>query len=204
MSLQHAPAAARNQAPILSVLRRILPPKGLVLEIGSGTGQHAAAFAAACPTLTWQPSDPDPGARASIAAWARDSGQANLRPPLALETSRPDWPDLIAEPVAAVLSINMIHIAPWVACEGLMQGAGRLLRDGGLLYLYGPFRRGGAHTAPSNAAFDRSLRSRNPAWGVRDLEAVAACAETQGLVLRETVTMPANNLSAVFAPAASS
>ena len=195
---QVAPAAARNQAPILEVLRRVLPPEGLVLEIGSGTGQHAAAFAAACPGLTWQPSDPDPMARASIAAWAEESGLANLRPPLEIDVCRPDWPGLIAGPVAAVLSINMIHIAPWAACEGLVRGAGRLLRAGGLLYLYGPFRRDGAHTAPSNAAFDRSLRAQDPAWGVRDLEAVAACAEANGLLLSETVAMPANNLSAIF------
>ena len=195
---QHAPAAARNQAPILKVLRRVLPRAGLVLEIASGTGQHAAAFAAACPELTWQPSDSDPMARASIAAWAEDSGQTNLRPPLDLDVCYPDWPSRIADPVAAILCINMIHIAPWAACEGLLQGAGQILPDGGLLYLYGPFRREGQHTAPSNAAFDRALRAQNPAWGVRDLEAVAARAEAHGLAMRETVAMPANNLSVIF------
>ena len=199
---QIAPAAARNQAPILEVLRRVLPREGLVLEIGSGTGQHAAAFAAALPGLSWQPSDPSAAARASIAAWVEAAGQPKLYAPLDLEVTRPDWPDRIEGAVAAVLSINMIHIAPWAACEGLLQGSGTLLAPGGLLYLYGPFRRDGAHTAPSNAAFDRSLRAQNPDWGVRDLEAVAACAQSHGLALRETVAMPANNLSVIFEAAA--
>ncbi len=206
----HAPAAARNRDPILAVLRRVLPTRGNVLEIASGTGQHAAAFAAALPDLVWQPSDPDPEARASIAAWRTrmDSeeappGPANLRRPLDLNVLRPDWEAAISEAPAAILCINMIHIAPWAACEGLIRGAGALLGPGGLLCLYGPYRREGRHTAPSNDAFDRSLRARDPDWGVRDLEAVAACAAERGLVLEETVAMPANNLSLILRRAAS-
>lgn len=202
LEAQHAPATARNQGPILSVLRNVLPRDGTVLEIASGTGQHAAAFAAAFPGLVWQPSDPDPVARASTAAWAEESGLANLRPPLDIDVCRPEWPAMIDGPVAAILCINMIHIAPWTACEGLMRGAGKLLQPGGPLYLYGAFRRDGAHTAPSNAEFDRALRAQNPEWGVRDLEAVVACAQSQGLALQETVAMPANNLSVIFAAVA--
>jgi len=200
----HAPSAARNQAPILAVLRRVLPapvePRRTVLEIASGTGQHAAAFAAALPDFDWQPSDPDPQARASIAAWRAKLGPdvANLRPPLDLDVLRPAWEDAMGEAPVAILCINMIHIAPWAACEGLMRGAGALLNPGGLLMLYGPYRRGGHHTAPSNEAFDRSLRAQDPAWGVRDLEAVAACAASRGIVLEDTVAMPANNLSLVL------
>ncbi|RMD61748.1 MAG: DUF938 domain-containing protein [Alphaproteobacteria bacterium] len=197
-AMQHAPAAARNTAPILAVLRRVLPPRGVVLEIASGSGQHVAAFAAALPALDWQPSDPDPHARASIAAWCTHAGVANVRPPLDLDTAVPDWPGGIAFPVAAMVCINMIHIAPWRACQGLMRGAGIVLPTGAVLVLYGPFRRGGRHTAASNAAFDRSLRQRNPAWGVRDLDEVAAEARGHALHLCETVAMPANNLTVVF------
>ena len=190
-----APPAERNQGPILEVLRRVLPAKGLVLEIASGTGQHVAHFAAALPKLDWQPSDPDPELRASIAAWIAHAGLANLRPPLALDVGAPAWPLARAE---AVLCINMIHIAPWAAAEALVAGAARLLGRGGVLYLYGPYRMGGRHTAESNAAFDADLRARNPEWGVRDLEAVAALAERSGFGAAETVAMPANNFSVVF------
>jgi SAM-dependent methyltransferase len=185
-----APAAARNRDAILDVLRRVLPPRGLVLEVASGSGEHCAHLAAALPALTFQPSDPDAGARASIDAWA--AGAPNIRPALALDAARPPWPVAAAD---AVLCVNMIHIAPWAACEGLVRGAAAL---GAMLVLYGPFRRGGAHTAPSNAAFDESLRARDPAWGVRDLEAVAALAAREGFGTPEATEMPANNLTVVF------
>ncbi|HEX7969339.1 MAG TPA: DUF938 domain-containing protein, partial [Stellaceae bacterium] len=147
----YAPAAARNREPILAVLRRVLPPAGLVLEVASGGGEHAAFFAAALPQLTWQPTDPDPRARASIAAFCAASGAPNLSPPLALDAAAPDWPVTGA---AAVVCINMIHIAPWSASEGLMAGAARVLPPGGPLYLYGPYKEEGRHTAASNEAFD--------------------------------------------------
>jgi SAM-dependent methyltransferase len=192
-----APHALRNREPILAVLSEWLPERGVVLEIGSGTGQHVTWFAERLPGLVWQPSDPDPGMRASIAAWSAEGGAANLRPPLAIATTDADWgvdePDLVA-----VLSMNMIHIAPWAAGQGLITGAGRLLPAGGLLYLYGPFKRGGAHTAPSNAEFDAMLRGRDPAWGIRDLEEVTALAEAHGLGLETVIEMPANNLSVIY------
>ncbi|WP_137126867.1 DUF938 domain-containing protein [Roseomonas sp. HF4] len=185
-----APAAARNRDAILDVLRRVLPPRGLVLEVASGSGEHCAHLAAALPALTFQPSDPDADARASIDAWA--AGAPNIRPALALDAARLPWPATAAD---AALCINMIHIAPWAACEGLVRGAAAL---GAMLVLYGPFRRGGAHTAPSNAAFDESLRARDPAWGVRDLEAVAALAAREGFGPPEATEMPANNMTVVF------
>jgi len=195
-----APAVARNREPILAVLRRvvplpILPERGLVLEIASGSGEHAVYFAAALQNLRWQPTDPDPEARDSIAAYRAAAQLPNLLPPLALDAAASSWPVTQAD---AVVSINMIHIAPWAAAEGLMAGAKRLLPDGGLLFLYGPFREHGRHTAPSNAAFDESLRARNREWGVRDLDEVAALASRHGLALEERVAMPANNLSVVF------
>jgi len=190
-----APATARNREPILAVLRTILPPAGTVLEIASGTGQHAVHFARALAGLTWQPSDPDPAARASIAAWAAEARLANLRPPLAIDvvSGSFDVPD-----VAAVVTINMVHISPWEATLGLLRGAAAALPAGGPLYLYGPYRRGGTHTAPTNAMFDAELRAQNPAWGVRDLEAVEAAAAVEGLRLHRFVEMPANNLSVTF------
>jgi SAM-dependent methyltransferase len=190
-----APAAARNRDPILAALRPRLPGAGLVLEVASGSGEHAIHLAAALPALTFQPSDPDPGARASIDAWAAKAGLANIRPALALDAAAADWPAAAAD---AVVCINMIHIAPWAACEGLVRGAARLLPAGGPLILYGPYRRGGRHTAPSNAAFDADLRARDPAWGVRDLEAVAALAAAEGFGPPEAVEMPANNLTVIF------
>ncbi len=190
-----AASAERNRDPILAVLTRVLPAAGTVLEVASGTGQHAAYFAPRLPRLVWQTSDPDPEMRASIAAWVAGTGAANLKPPLDLDVRSPSWPIDSAD---AVVAVNMIHIGPWAACEGLLAGAGRLLDDGGILYLYGPFHVGGRPTAPSNAAFDDSLRRRNPEWGVRDVDDVAAAAAAHGLELSETVDMPANNLSVVL------
>jgi hypothetical protein len=195
-----APAVARNREPILAVLRRvdplpILPERGLVLEIASGSGEHAVYFAAALPHLTWQPTDPDPDARESIAAYRVAAQLPNLLPPLALDAASSDWPVAQAH---VIVAINMIHIAPWAAAEGLIAGAERLLPAGGVLFLYGPFRENGRHTAPSNAAFDESLRARNREWGVRDLDEVAALAIRRGFALEERVAMPANNLSVVF------
>ena len=192
---RHAPATHRNRDPILAVLRRALPARGLVLEVSSGTGEHAVHFAGALPGLAWQPSDPDPAARASIAAWAAAAGLPNLRPPLDLDAAAERWPIAGAD---AVVCINMLHIAPWAAGLGLLRGAARLLPAGGPLILYGPYRQGGRHTAPSNAGFDAGLRARDPAWGVRDLEAVAAAAAEAGLGAPEVVAMPANNLALVF------
>ena len=196
----YAPAAQRNREPILAVLRRSLPASGAVLEIASGTGEHCAWFAAAMSGLEFQPSDPDRAHRASIAAWSAADRLTNVRPPLALDTRRPDWEmhEDIPRGLVAILCINMVHISPWPATLGLMRGAATLLGGGGVLFLYGPYRRGGAHTAPSNAAFDQSLRAMNPEWGVRDVEAVVAAAEEQGFTLRELVEMPANNLSLVL------
>jgi hypothetical protein len=190
-----SPAAARNAAPIVEVLRRVLPLRGLALEIASGSGEHVVRFAAAMPGLVWQPSDPDEAARRSIDAHTRASGLSNIRPPVAIDAACPPWPVMRAD---ALIAINMIHIAPWEAAIGLMAGAGATLPEGGVLYLYGPFREDGAHTAPSNAAFDDSLRARNASWGVRDIEAVAAAAAEQGLRLSERIAMPANNLSLIF------
>jgi SAM-dependent methyltransferase len=190
-----APAVARNREPILAVLRRVLPAEGLVLEVASGSGEHAAFFAAALPLLTWQPSDPDPRARASIAAFAEAGTAANLLPPLDLDVAAAAWPVALA---AAVVCINMIHIAPWSACEALVAGAARALPAGGVLYLYGPYKEEGRHTAPSNEVFDSDLRARDPRWGVRDLGEVTALARRHGFVHQETVTMPANNRSLVF------
>jgi hypothetical protein len=190
-----APAVARNRDPILAVLREALPGAGTVLEIASGTGEHAMHFAAALPHLAWQPTDPDAQARRSIAAHAAAAGLPNLLPPLELDAAAPVWPVTRAD---ALVSINMIHISPWRATQGLMAGAARVLPAGAPLYLYGPYRRHGLHTAPSNAAFDESLRARDPEWGVRDLEEVAALAAEHGLALQRSVAMPANNLSVIF------
>jgi len=196
----YAPATQRNREPILAVLRRVLPPTGAVLEIASGTGEHAVWLAAQLPGLVFQPSDPQPAQRASIAAWIAASGPINLRTPLALDAATADWEAHAEIPpgLAAILCINMIHIAPWNAALGLVRGAGVALGAGGLLYLYGPYRRGGRHTAASNEAFDRSLRAQNPEWGVRDLETLAAVADAAGLALEEVVEMPANNLSLIL------
>jgi cyclopropane fatty-acyl-phospholipid synthase-like methyltransferase len=198
-----APSTERNRAPILDVLARVLPrPSGgaRVLEIASGAGEHAIFFAEALPGVRWQPTDPDEGARASIEAWRRHAGLANVLPPQPLDVCRP-WPReayAALDRVDAIVCINMIHIAPWRATEGLMEGAAAVLADEGVLVTYGPYRRDGRHTAPSNEAFDASLRARDPAWGVRDLEAVEDEARRHGLRLREIVEMPANNLMLIF------
>ena len=192
---QYAPAAERNAGPILAVLGRHLPSAGTILEIGSGTGQHVAAFATAHPELSWQPSDPDPAARASIAAWSAAAALANVRAPLDVDVTAENWPDALDGPLQGLVCINLLHIAPWAACTGLMAGAGALLERGAPLYLYGPFKQGGRHTAPSNDQFDRYLRLCDPAWGVRDLETVVECAAHHGLDLLGQEPMPANNLS---------
>jgi SAM-dependent methyltransferase len=190
-----APSAERNKQPILEVLARVLPPRGLVLEIGSGTGQHVAHFAKALPALTFQPSEMDLERHASIEAWVAAGKLSNVKPPLAIDLTKHPWPVTAAD---AIVCINVIHISPWEATLALMAGAGTILPAGGVLVTYGPYRRDGAHTSPSNAAFDASLRARNPLWGVRDLDEVAEVAGPQGLALEEVVAMPANNLTVVW------
>lgn len=199
---RHAPATQRNREPILAVLARVLPPTAAVLEIASGTGEHAVFFAPALAPRPWLPSDPDPQARRSIEAWRQAHPAPNLARPLDLDVTQPDWwrqvPQLESSPLGAIVAINLIHIAPWSACLGLIKGASQLLPPGGILYFYGPYRQNGQHTAPSNVAFDQHLKAENPSWGVRDREAVVAIATDQGLELLETVAMPAHNLSLVF------
>jgi SAM-dependent methyltransferase len=190
-----APHVARNAGPIADLLRAILPTEGLVLEIASGTGEHILHFAREFPALRFQPSDPDPAALASIEAWRADAGPANLLPAIALDAHQSNWPVASAD---ALLCINMVHISPWAATLGLLRGAGRLLAPGAPLYLYGAYRQTGVPTAPSNEAFDASLRARDPAWGLRNLEEVVAAAAGQRLRLETVVAMPANNLSVVL------
>ena len=195
----HAPATLRNREAILAVLREALPSSGLVLEVASGSGEHAAYFAAALPGLDWQPSDPNPAALASIEAWRSEAQLPNLHPPVRLDAAAA-WPVSKAD---AILCINMTHISPWEATLGLMDGAGKTLRAGGLLYLYGPFLRDEVETAPSNLAFNASLKARDAHWGLRRVEDVIAAAEGQGLTLDQLVEMPANNLSLLFRKTAS-
>jgi len=190
-----SPSAERNKGPILDVLGRVLPRHGLVLEIASGTGQHVVHFARALPDLTWQPSDPDAELRESIILRVGEERVANVRGPIDLDVTRQPWPLQAAD---AVVAINMIHVAPWAATLALFEGAKALLSTGHVLFLYGPYRRNGHHTSDSNAQFDRDLRSRDPEWGLRDLEAVGDVAGRAGFVLAETVEMPANNLTLVF------
>jgi hypothetical protein len=190
-----APATERNREPIAAVLREVLPERGTLLEIASGTGEHAACFAGLFPHLLWQPTDPDPSALASILAWRREAGLGNLLEPLRLDAAETMWPVGSAE---AILCVNMVHISPWAATMGLVRGAARTLAAGAPLILYGPYRRAGVPTAPSNEAFDESLRARNSEWELRDLEAVEAEAAGQGLRLERVVEMPANNLTLVF------
>jgi cyclopropane fatty-acyl-phospholipid synthase-like methyltransferase len=190
-----SPATARNRDPILAVLRRALPVRGTVLEIASGAGEHAVHVAAALPHVTWQPTDVDPEALASIEAHRAAAQLPNLLPALVLDATAPAWPVTRAD---AIVSINMIHISPWPAALGLMAGAERVLPPSGMLFLYGPFKENGRHTAPSNAAFDASLRTRDPEWGVRDVADVADLAARHGFDLIERVAMPANNLILVF------
>ena len=192
-----SPASVRNAEPILKLLRAHLPKSGRVLEIAAGSGQHALTFANALPGLEWTPSDPSPDARASIAAWAAQAGAPNLQTPLALDCMDPtSWPEGQFE---AVLCINMIHISPWAATEGLMKLAERALpRPGGLLYLYGAYREAEIPLAPSNEAFDANLKARDPAWGLRDRDEVIALARSHGLTLTLRTEMPANNISLLF------
>jgi hypothetical protein len=189
-----APAVARNRDPILAVLQRFLP-SGFILEIASGTGEHAVHFAKGLPGVTWQPSDPDAESLLSIAAHRASAKLPNLLLPLELDVMSGQWPVTRAD---AMVAINMIHIAPWAASEGLMAGAESLLPPGGVLYLYGPFKEKGVHTAPSNEAFDRNLRMRDPSWGVRDLQEVITLAGRHSIDFAERIAMPANNLSVIF------
>lgn len=196
---QYSPSTARNRAPILTVLQRVLPPDARVLEIASGSGEHAVHVARAMPGLTWQTSDPDPDARESIAAWINAERLTNVLPPRTLDVRAHAWGVEGEPPYDAVVAINMIHISPWEATLGLLAGAACVLRPGGVLYTYGPYMRDGRHTAPSNAAFDASLKARDSSWGVRDVADIEREALLQGLTLQEIVEMPANNLSLVFA-----
>ncbi|HEX4333460.1 MAG TPA: DUF938 domain-containing protein [Usitatibacter sp.] len=190
-----APSAERNKQPILEALERVLPSSGLVLEIGSGTGQHVAHFARALPGLTFQPSEMDESRHPSIEAWIAHESLANVRPPIAFDVTRLPWPVRAAD---AILCVNVIHISPWEATLALMRGAGEILPAGGVLVVYGPYRREGRHTAPSNEAFDASLKARNPRWGVRNLEAVAEVAKDAGLELEEVAARPSNNFTVIF------
>jgi hypothetical protein len=191
-----SPSTARNRHPILEVLKPRLPPTGFVLEIAAGAGEHAVYNAAAFPYLHWQPTDEDPDSLDSIAAWRAHAALPNLLPPLQLDASDPaSWP---VDKADAIININMIHIAPWKATQGLMTGAGRLLPSGGVLFIYGPYIEPGIETAPSNLSFDLNLKSRNPAWGIRRLDEVAALAGRHSLELSERIVMPANNLSLFF------
>ena len=191
----HFPATAKNRAPIRDALTEILPDSGLVLEVASGSGEHVAYFAPAFPSLEWQPTDRDPALFASIAAHCADAGAGNVRPPVRLDVTETPWPIARAD---AVFAVNMIHVAPWRAAERLIEGAGAVLAHDGPLVLYGPFQRGGRHTAPSNEAFDHALKRENPEWGVRDLDAVAAVADRCGLSFDRAIEMPANNLTVAF------
>jgi cyclopropane fatty-acyl-phospholipid synthase-like methyltransferase len=192
---QFAPATARNRDFILPILQRVLPAAGTVLEVGSGTGEHAVHFARHLPALRWQPSDADPAALQSIAAWAAEAALPNLDEPLLLDLATEPWPLICAD---AVVAINVLHYSPWTTTAALFRGAAAALPAGGVVYCYGPYRRHGSHTAPSNAAFDDWLRGADPRFAVRDLEAVEAEAAQQGFRLEEIIDMPANNFSLVF------
>jgi hypothetical protein len=203
-----APATQRNREPILEVLQQVLPKQGLILEIASGSGEHAIFFAPQLAPCYWLPSDRDSTSLDSIRAWQQQHPAANLLAPISLEVSQPDWSGvvqhrlkqhpLIDVPMMAIVNINMIHISPWSATLGLMAGAEAVLPVGGVLYLYGPYKKDGVHTAPSNEAFDEMLRSQNPDWGVRNLEDVIEVAANHQLHWRNTIAMPANNFSVVF------
>jgi SAM-dependent methyltransferase len=191
----HAPAALRNRDPILDILQAHLPAAGLILEVASGSGEHCIRFGEKLPTHVIQPSDPDPRAQDSINAWIAASGLGNIRAALDLDASAQAWPLTNA---AAVICINMAHISPWAATQGLCSGAARILPPGGPLFLYGPFKRGGAHTSKGNSDFDRDLRQRNPEWGIRDLEQIGELAVAQGFSDPLVFEMPANNLTLLF------
>lgn len=205
---QYSPAFQRNCDPILAVIKQALPTQGTILEIASGTGEHAAFLAQHCPHHHWLPSDVAQPQLASITAWRKYYQLANLYQPILIDVLQQDWPETVEQTVRqselsltdviAIVNINMIHIAPWEATLGLLSGAARLLSPQGLLYLYGPFLQSGQANAPSNLAFDQSLRSRDPEWGIRSLDDVVNAAAQNGLVLEKTVDMPANNLSVVW------
>jgi hypothetical protein len=192
---RYAPATGRNRDAIIAVLRDILPATGTVLEIASGTGEHIVAFAAAFPSITWQPSDPDLAARASIAAWSAEGGFPNILPSLMIDASGDGWPIAAAD---GLLCINMIHISPWSATKGLLANAAACLAPGAPLYLYGPYIRDGVETAPGNLAFDASLRARNADWGLRSVASVSQEAAKHGLDFHHLVEMPADNLSLIY------
>ena len=194
---KHAPATLRNREAICAILQQELPDSGTVLEVASGSGEHAVFFAAAFPALIWQPSDPDPEACASIAAYAQEAALANLQSPLALDASLPDWP---VEEASAIVCINMIHISPREATQGLFAGAQRCLGSGSPLILYGPFLEAGVATALSNLDFDASLKARNSAWGIRNVDWIDELAESHGLARMARYAMPANNLTLVYRP----
>lgn len=191
----HCPASERNKEPILRVLTRVLPQSGLILEIGSGTGQHLTYFAEALPELTWQPTDPDAEFRESMIVTLGRTRQGNVRDPLDLDVLREPWPVACAD---GVVCINFTHVAPWEATRAFFRGAACTLSSGGVLFLYGPFRRFGRHTSPSNEAFDRELRKHSPDWGLRNLEVVVQVGEAEGLAFNELIEMPANNFSLIF------
>ncbi|MBD2212299.1 DUF938 domain-containing protein [Nostoc linckia FACHB-104] len=203
---QEAPATQRNREPILEVLLQVLPASGTILEIAAGTGEHSVFFAPKLSPRQWLPTDVNPQSLTSINAWIQHCGCDNIYPPQTLDVREAVWPvetGVVSEwlqtsPIAAIVNINMIHISPWSACLGLMAGANRILKPGGILYLYGPFKRGGEHTAPSNAAFDEYLRAQNPEWGVRNLDDVVAAANAENFLFKQIYQMPANNLSVVF------
>lgn len=190
---KHAPATLRNREAIAAVLAEALPETGLVLEVASGSGEHCAFFAECFPALRWQPSDPEPSALTSIASWCE--GLANVAPPLAIDAGAADWP---VERADALLCVNMVHISLWEATLGLLGGAARVLAEGAPLILYGPYRRAEVPTAPSNEAFDASLRARDPRWGLRDTAEVTAAAAARGLAFERLVEMPANNIMLIY------
>lgn len=197
---QYAPATQRNRELILKVLSdNLTPTSNNILEVASGTGEHAVFFASCFKSWNWIPSDINPTARESIVAWKNANDVNNVALPLAIDVTQDNWIEQVADrKIDAVININMIHISPWSACRGLMEGVGEILSSGGILYLYGPFKRNGKHTAISNAEFDRSLQNRNSTWGVRDLEIVVETANKEGLQLDQVIEMPANNLSVIF------
>ena len=192
---QHAPATVRNRDFILDVLRDVLPMTGVILEIASGSGEHVVHFARNFPSLVFQPSDPEPDALLRVAAWVKAANVTNVRPPIVLDASHSSWPISSAD---GIICISMVHISLWEATLGLIRGAAAILPPGSPFYLYGPYKRQGFTTVPSNEAFDRNLRDRNPTWGLRDLEAVVAIAQSVGFSVPTVTQMPANNLSVVF------
>lgn len=196
---QYAPATQRNREPILEVLAKIIPANSNVLEIASGTGEHGVFFTEELELSSWTPSDPNPESRSSIIAWKNFTSIDSFKLPLSIDVTQAKWQEqLNGRKIDVIVNMNMIHISPWSACLGLISGASKLLSTTGILYLYGPFKREGKHTAPSNASFDLALRDRNPKWGIRDLEEIIKVAAAVGLELQEVVEMPANNFSVVF------